>query len=135
MSRRRAGGLEFLLSAILALVLLFMSTVLLSRHDVVRDLSAGQRRTLAPQTLSVVGMIERPIQITAFYADEPQEQARLLNLIERYREHTALLDLRVRGRRPPSGRRERVRGSRPTAPSCSRTVTCGCACPIPTKPH
>ena len=91
---RRAGALEFALSSILALVLLFMATVLLARHDFVSDLSAGQRRTLAPQTLTVVGMIERPIQITAFYADDPQEQARLLNLIERYREHTALLDLR-----------------------------------------
>lgn len=91
---RRAGALEFALSSILALALLFMATVLLARHDFVRDLSAGQRRTLAPQTLSVVGMIERPIQITAFYADDPQEQARLLNLVERYREHTSLLDLR-----------------------------------------
>lgn len=93
MSRRRAGGLEFLFSAILALALLFLSTVLLSRHDVVRDFSYGQRRTLSPQTTQVISMIERPIQITAFYADNPSEQARLLNLVNRYRESTALLDI------------------------------------------
>jgi hypothetical protein len=94
MSRRRAGALEFAVSAILALTLLFLATVLLSRHDLVRDLSFGQRRTLAPQTVAVVEMIERPIQIVAFYADDPQEQARLLNLVERYREQTPLLDIR-----------------------------------------
>lgn len=94
MSRRRAGALEFALTSILALVLLFLSTVLLARHDVVRDLSFGQRRTLAPQTLTVIDMIERPIEIIGFYADDPQQQARLLNLVDRYREHTSLLDLR-----------------------------------------
>ena len=92
-ARRRAGALEFAVSSVLALALLFLSTVLLSRHDLVRDLSFGQRRTLAPQTLQVISLIERPIQITAFYASDPGEQARLLNLVQRYREHTGLLDL------------------------------------------
>jgi ABC-type uncharacterized transport system involved in gliding motility auxiliary subunit len=92
--RRRAGAVEFAASSALALLLLFFSTVLLTRHDLVMDLSLGQRRTLAPQTLRVIELIERPIQITAFYADLPAEQARLLNLVERYREHTRRLELR-----------------------------------------
>ena len=91
---RRAGAIEFLLSSALMLALLFLSTVLLSQHDVIRDFSAGQRRTLAPQTLQVLDMIERPIQITAFYTEDPQEQARLLNLVDRFREKTTLIDLR-----------------------------------------
>jgi hypothetical protein len=91
---RRAGAIEFVLSSALMLALLFLSTVLLSRHDVIRDFSADQRRTLAPQTLQVLDMIERPIQITAFYTEDPQEQARLLNLVDRFREKTTLIDLR-----------------------------------------
>ena len=93
MSFRRAPALEFALSAVLAFVLLFLVTVLLSRHDLVLDLSLGQRRTLAPQTVQVLEMVERPISITAFYTDDPAEQARLLNLVQRYREHTRLLEL------------------------------------------
>jgi len=94
MKRHRGSGLEFVLSSVLALGLLFFSTVVLSRHDLVVDLSLGHRRTLSPQTLRVIDLIERPIEVTAFYADVPAEQARLLNLVERYREHTGLLDLR-----------------------------------------
>lgn len=94
MSRRHTGALEFTLSSVFAVLLLFFSTVLISRHDLVADLSLGQRRTLAPQTLRVIDLIERPIHITAFYADSPADQARLLNLVERYRERTRLLELR-----------------------------------------
>ncbi len=94
MNRRHGSALEFALSSILALGLLFFSTVVLSRHDLVVDVSLGHRRTLSPQTLRVIELIERPIQVTAFYADDPAEQARLLALVERYREKTGLLGLR-----------------------------------------
>lgn len=94
MSGRRAPAVEFALSSILALALLFLGTVLLSRHDLVVDLSVGQRRTLAPQTLQVLSLIERPIGITAFYTDDPAEQARLLNLVERYRKHSRLITMK-----------------------------------------
>jgi ABC-type uncharacterized transport system involved in gliding motility auxiliary subunit len=94
LKRRRGSALEFALSSLLALGVLFFSTVLRSRHDIVVDLSLGHRRTLSPQTLRVIELIERPIEVTAFYADDPAEQARLLTLVERYRERTGLLDLR-----------------------------------------
>lgn len=94
MSRRRLGALEFALSSALAVLLLFFSTVLLSRHDLVHDFSVGQRRTLAPQTLRVLDLVERPVRITAFYPDLPTERSRLLSLVERCREHTRLLELR-----------------------------------------
>ena len=54
--------------------------------------ASGARSPRRPCT--VIGLIERPIDIIAFYADDPQQQARLLNLVQRYRERTRLIDLR-----------------------------------------
>lgn len=85
-SRRSAVG-------VLALVVFVLASVLLTRHDFTHDFTRGQRRSLAPQTLRVLEMVDRPIEVLAFYAEVPEEQASLYDLVQRYREHAPELEL------------------------------------------
>jgi ABC-type uncharacterized transport system involved in gliding motility auxiliary subunit len=85
--------LSFALSAVLLLALLGLLATVLHRHDLRWDVTSGKRRTLAPQTLRVLELLDRPVDLVAFYADVPQEQQLLLDLVERYRAYNPRLTL------------------------------------------
>lgn len=82
-----------MLTTLLGLALVVLLTMITARRDVRFDLTEGQRRTLSAQTRMVLGLIERPIEMVAFYQDVPQERQRLRDLVERYREFTSHLEL------------------------------------------
>jgi len=75
-------------------LLAVLGTIALSRNDLRIDVTEGNRRTLAPQTLRVLDLIEEPVEILSFYADVPQDLARFLDLVDRYREAQPLITLR-----------------------------------------
>lgn len=96
MTTRRAwteGRGGWFLTALLLTTLLGMVAWLVQRHDVEIDVSYGQRRTLAPQTLSVLELLDRPVLLRGFYRDVPHERQMLFDLVERYRKHTDRLAL------------------------------------------
>lgn len=92
MSRR--VGLEFAITSVLLALLAVLGTIALSRNDLRVDVTEGDRRTLAPQTQRVLELIDEPVEILSFYADVPQDLARFLDLVERYREIQPLITLR-----------------------------------------
>lgn len=95
MSRRgRSNFGQFAATLILATVLLVFVSALLVRHEPKVDLTAGHRRTLAPQTLRVIESVERPIEVLAFYPAVPEERQLFQALIERYDQVKGVFDLR-----------------------------------------
>ena len=90
---RRSGAVEFVLTALSGLAVIVLLTMVTARRDVRLDLTEGQRKTLSAQTRAVLGLVERPIEIIAFYQDVPPERQRLRDLVERYREFTPHLAL------------------------------------------
>jgi hypothetical protein len=92
-SRGLGGRGSFLLSVALLLVLLGLLAWVVDRHDPHLDVTYGQRRTLAPQTLQVLKLLDRPVHVLAFYSDVPQERQLLFDLVQRYGKHTDHLKL------------------------------------------
>jgi hypothetical protein len=90
---RRTGALEFVLTALLGLAMVVLATVVTARRDLRVDLTEGQRRTLSAQTRTVLGLVERPIELLAFYQDVPFERQRLRDLVGRFGEYTPHLEL------------------------------------------
>jgi len=80
-------------SVLLLLALLGLLMFLADRYDRAIDVSVGQRRTLAPQTVEVLKLLGRPVHLQAFYRDVPQERQLLRDLVDRYQEHTGFLTL------------------------------------------
>lgn len=82
-----AAGSLLLATALWVAAIALLAT-LVSRHDARIDLTATQRRTLAPQTIQLLRLLDRPVHVLAFYSDEsgPRTQARLL--LASYQEYT-----------------------------------------------
>jgi ABC-type uncharacterized transport system involved in gliding motility auxiliary subunit len=92
---RPRRGIGFAVTSVLLGLLVVLGTIAVSRNEVRVDVTRGDRRTLSPQTLRVLEMVDRPIEVVSFYAQRPQEEARLADLVRRYREEQPLLSLRT----------------------------------------
>ncbi len=88
----RARG-AFAMSVLLLLAALVLLAWLTHRHDQMLDLTYGQRRTLAPQTLRVLEQLDQPVTVLGFFADVPQERGLMMEMIDRYTQHTDMLTL------------------------------------------
>jgi len=77
-----------LLQTGLWLLVFLAAGVLTTRHDLRADLSLGQRRSLAPETLRLLEKLDRPVKALAFYAEAPEERRLARRLLERYRRHS-----------------------------------------------
>ena len=88
-------GLEFAATTVLLGLLVVLGTIAVDRRDLRVDVTADQRRTLAPQTKQILGMLPRPVTVLAFYAGIPEEEQRLRELVARYREIQPSIDLRL----------------------------------------
>jgi gliding motility-associatede transport system auxiliary component len=87
-----------------------LASVLLSRHDFQHDFTRGQRRSLAPQSRRILASLDRPLRLTAFYADIPEDQVLLRDLVDRFRRETPYITLRFvdLDRRPEMAEEYRV---------------------------
>lgn len=83
---KNRAGLEFALTSVLLALLAVLGTIAVTRNDFRLDVTEGDRRTLAPQTIRILELLEQPVEVLTFYADNPAEQARVLDLLDRYRE-------------------------------------------------
>ncbi len=83
------------LTAALWLAAIALLAVVVARHDLRADLTQTKRRTLAPQTIQVLKLLDRPIHVLGFFSDEraPRTQARLL--MESYQEYTERLSFEL----------------------------------------
>ncbi len=90
--RMRVTALRWATGAALLLVFL-LASLLLMRHDFQHDFTQGHRRSLAPQTRRVLANLKTPLRLVAFYADLPQEQQLLRDLVDRFRDFA--LELRL----------------------------------------
>ena len=84
--RKRAA--PWILGAGLWLAVLALLGALSTRHDFRVDLSYGQRRSLATETVQLLEKLDRPVKALAFYADVPQERRLVQRLLERYQRHS-----------------------------------------------
>ena len=86
----KRGG--FALTILLWIAGVTLLGVLLDRHNPRADLSTGQRRSLSPQTIQLLELLDRPIHILGFYSNEsPQEMAYARNVLDSYRSDSSLI--------------------------------------------
>jgi ABC-type uncharacterized transport system involved in gliding motility auxiliary subunit len=64
------------------------------RHAVTFDLTATGRHTLSQASLRTLGLLEGPVQITAYARDEAELRRRISSLVAQYRRHKADLTMR-----------------------------------------
>jgi gliding motility-associatede transport system auxiliary component len=91
--RGRVDAMRWAVGAAM-LAVFVLASVLLSRHDFRHDFTQGQRRSLAPQSRRVLESLDRPMRLTAFYADIPEDQTALGDLVDRFRRVSPHITLR-----------------------------------------
>ncbi len=78
----------WLVQTVLWLAVFLVAGALTTRHDLRVDLSWGERRSLAPQTVQLLKKLDQPVKAVAFFAEAPQERRMTQRLLERYRRHS-----------------------------------------------
>lgn len=80
-------------AAILALAVAVAANVVAYRYDKRWDLTETKRYTLAQQSIDVVKKLDQKVEVIAFFRSGWPEDQNFRDLMERYREHTTLLEV------------------------------------------
>ena len=82
--RSTKSGLNSLLMVVIVTLILSILNFLSWRHPVRFDLSETRSFTLAPQTLKVLGNLDREVRIKAFFSGQAQTRTQIKDLLDNY---------------------------------------------------